>query len=106
LIPRPASFQVARGRVSRGAIPSHRVAFLRGNDKQFGYHETTLRDDESNDVDNDSTETNWLDFVKGRFGLIDFEVTPEFTEHERMLGDDPEVLQEALGIPLDLNRTV
>lgn len=51
----------------------------------------------------DAPVPDWLNLVKGRFGLIDFEVTPEFTEHERMIGDDPEVLRKALGIPMALN---
>lgn len=48
---------------------------------------------------------NWLNVVKARFRLTGFKVTPEFTEHEKMLGDDPMAVQTALGISLDLRTT-
>ena len=48
---------------------------------------------------------DWLDLVKSRFQLAGVEVSPEFTEHEQMLADDPKALQAALGISLDLKTT-
>jgi len=48
---------------------------------------------------------DWLETVKARFRLAGVMVTPEFTEHEKMLADDPRALQEALGISLDLKTT-
>ncbi len=54
----------------------------------------------------DAPVADWLPLVKARFRLTNVKVTPEFTEHEGMIGDDPESLQEALGIPLGLNRTL
>ena len=52
-----------------------------------------------------SAVANWLEVVKVRFRLIGVKVTPEFTEHEKMLGDDPKAVQAALGISLDLKTT-
>jgi hypothetical protein len=53
----------------------------------------------------DAPVSNWLELVKARFGLIGIKVTPEFTEHEKMLADDPEVVQAVLGISLNLKTT-
>ncbi len=47
----------------------------------------------------------WLDLVKARFRLTEVDVTPEYTEHEKMLADDPKAVQAALGISLDLKTT-
>ena len=47
----------------------------------------------------------WLELVKIRFRLTGVKVTPEYTEHEKMLGDDPKAVQAALGISLDLKTT-
>lgn len=46
----------------------------------------------------DAPTPDWLDLVKSRFRLTGVEAAPEFTEHEKMLGDDPGKLQEALGV--------
>ena len=48
---------------------------------------------------------DWLDQVKDRFRLTGVKVTPEFTEHEKMLAGDPKVVQVALGISLNLKTT-
>jgi hypothetical protein len=48
---------------------------------------------------------DWVGLVKARFRLTGFRVTPEFTEHRKMLADDPKAVQEALGISLDLKTT-
>ena len=52
-----------------------------------------------------SAVANWLEVVKVRFRLTGVKVTPEFTEHEKMLADDPKAVQAALGISLDLKTT-
>jgi hypothetical protein len=43
---------------------------------------------------------DWLELVKERFRLT--EVTLLYTEHERMLGDDPLAVQDVLEMNLDL----
>ncbi len=48
----------------------------------------------------DAPSFKWLELVKARFQLIGVEVTPEFTEHEKMLADDPRAVQAALGVSL------
>lgn len=48
----------------------------------------------------DAPVANWLKFVKVRFRLTQGNVTPEFTEHERMIGDDPRAVEKALGVSL------
>lgn len=48
----------------------------------------------------DAPMHDWLERVKSRFRLSGVEVTPEFTEHEMMLGEDQRELQDALGSPL------
>jgi len=55
---------------------------------------------------NDAPAAGWLNLVKVRFRLTKVKVIPEYTEHEKMLGDDLRALQDALGIPLALNLTV
>ena len=52
-----------------------------------------------------SAVANWFDLVKARFQLTGVNVTPELTEHEKMLGDDPQAVQAALGISLNLKTT-
>jgi hypothetical protein len=52
-----------------------------------------------------ATVPGWLDLVKARFRLTGVKVTSEFTEHERMLADDPKAVQTALGIFLDMRTT-
>lgn len=52
-----------------------------------------------------ATVPDWLDLVKARFRLTGVKLTPEFTEHEKMLADDPKAVQAALGISLDLKTT-
>ena len=49
--------------------------------------------------------SDWLGQVKSRFQLLGVKVTPEFTEHEKMLADDPKAVQAALGRPLNLKTT-
>ena len=49
--------------------------------------------------------SNGMELVKVRFQLTGVKVTQEFTEHEKMLGDDPKAVQAALGISLDLKTT-
>ena len=53
----------------------------------------------------DAPVKSWLKQVKARFQLTKVKVTPEYTEHERMIGDDPQAVQEALGVPLGLIRS-
>jgi hypothetical protein len=53
----------------------------------------------------DAPVPNWLELVKTQFGLAGVKVTQEFTEHEKMLADDPKAVQAALGIFLDLKTT-
>lgn len=48
---------------------------------------------------------DWSDLVKARFRLTEVKVTLEFTEHEKMLADDPKAVQAALGGFLDLKTT-
>ncbi len=48
---------------------------------------------------------DWLDQVKDRFRLTSVKVIPEYTEHEKMLDDDPKAVQAALGISLVLKTT-
>lgn len=52
----------------------------------------------------DAPVPNWLDLVKSRFRLTGVEAVPEFTEHEKMLSDDPKRLQDALGVSFPLQR--
>lgn len=52
-----------------------------------------------------ATIPDWLETVKARFRLAGVVVTPEFTEHEKMLADDPKAVQAVLGISLDLKTT-
>lgn len=53
----------------------------------------------------DAPVPNWLELVKTQFRLAGVKVTPEFTEHEKMLADDPKAVQAALGISLHLKTT-
>lgn len=50
----------------------------------------------------DAPLADWLELVKVRFRLFGVEVIPEFTEHEKMLGDNPGAVQAAFGVSLDL----
>jgi hypothetical protein len=52
-----------------------------------------------------ATLEDWLELVKVRFRLTVVEVTPELSEHQKMLADDPKAVQTVLGIPLDLKTT-
>ncbi|WP_143206622.1 hypothetical protein [Singulisphaera sp. GP187] len=51
----------------------------------------------------DAPVSDWLEQVKERFRLIS--PTLCYTEHERMMGDDPQAVQLALGISLNLDTT-
>jgi len=53
----------------------------------------------------DAPVTNWMRLVKARFQLTGIKVTPEFTEHEKMIGHDPLAVQIALGVNLHLKTT-
>jgi len=53
----------------------------------------------------DAPVPDWLKQIKERFRLSGASVSPEFTEHERMLGDDPRAVQAALGTLLNLKTT-
>jgi hypothetical protein len=44
----------------------------------------------------DAPVIDWLVLVKQKFRLA--EVTPLYTEHEKMLGDDPQAVEDVLGI--------
>jgi hypothetical protein len=50
----------------------------------------------------DAPLANWLELVKARFRLSGVKVTLEFTEHEKMLGDDPRAVEVALDVSLHL----
>lgn len=53
----------------------------------------------------DAPVTNWLELVKAGFGLTEVKLTPEFTEHEMMTGEDPRVVHDVLGLSLPLKTT-
>jgi len=46
-----------------------------------------------------------LEVANVRFRLTEVEVTPEFSEREKMLAEDSKAVQAVLGIPLDLKTT-
>lgn len=52
----------------------------------------------------DAPVANWLKLVKVKFRLTKVKVTPEFTEHERMIGDDPRAVEKALGVSLGFTQ--
>lgn len=51
----------------------------------------------------DAPVPNWLELIKERFRLT--EVTPLYTEHERMIGDDPIAVEKILGTSLGLTNS-
>lgn len=50
----------------------------------------------------DAPVANWLKLVRLKFRLTQVEVNPEYTEHERMIGDDPRAVEKSLGVSLGL----